>query len=129
MLACSICLVSVLQGTDKLGACYVHQDASLSGPIAPTGWDGFGQIRHNALDRNDMLWCSSVYGADDWCWHIPCALWVHYNGLTSLRHDSHVRISAFQAPQCSLHDWFWADLAEPHWIEMMYYGVYLCPWS
>ena len=43
--------------------------------------------------------CTSVHGPDDCCWHIPFALWVHGNGLASLRHNLHVRTHPFQAPQ------------------------------
>ena len=44
--------------------------------------------------------CSSNHGADDCCWQVQFALWVHGNGLESLGHDLHVRMHPFQAPQC-----------------------------
>ena len=60
MLARLTCLVGAWQWTDKLGAWPACQNASLSGPTAPTGWAGFGQIWQNAEDRNDALQCAPL---------------------------------------------------------------------
>ena len=43
--------------------------------------------------------CVYVHGADEWCWHVPFALWVCGNGLSSLGHDLHSMMHPFQAQE------------------------------
>ena len=62
------------------------------------GWL-WSDLAKRTRQKQDIVVCASVRGADDWSWHVPLTLWVCVNGLTSLGHELHVRMHPFQAPQ------------------------------
>ena len=71
----------------------------------------------------------SVHGADDWCWHVPFALWVHGNELASSDHELHVKMHPFQATWYPAGRLVLGTFGKLHWVEMMHYGVCPHPWS
>ena len=105
VLACSICLVDVWWWIDKLSKWVPCLDQSLPGLGVCDGLPNFDHIWPcSSIMQTYIALPTTTHEPDDVYCHVPFALWMYGNGLTSYLNEFHVWINPFQALICVMCD-------------------------